>query len=160
MPTRDDPHGERVRGVPYRCEISIDEGEHSQGAFTGSVHDETNCGFRVRDAGRRHAGAGRSGPGFELAGWSMPYWHEEIAKLKQQAGQDILVAGSAQLVQTLTQHSLVDEYRLLVYPVVLGNGTRLFQEGSNAKLRLIESKALPTGVVLAGYEPARRDGGH
>jgi dihydrofolate reductase len=77
----------------------------------------------------------------------------EISRLKQQPGQDILVAGSGVLVQTLMQHDLVDEYRLLVYPVVLGSGKRLFRDGSKAALRLVETRAFGSGVVLLRYQP-------
>lgn len=80
---------------------------------------------------------------------------EEIRKLKQQQGQDILVYGSATLVQTLMQHDLVDSYRLLVYPVVVGKGKRLFHEGTTATLKLVETQALSSGVVALIYEPAR-----
>ncbi len=78
---------------------------------------------------------------------------EEIAKLKQQPGQTILVAGSGVLVQALAQHDLVDEYRFLVYPIVLGQGKRLFKDAVTARLKLIETKAFDTGVVLLRYEP-------
>ena len=81
---------------------------------------------------------------------------EEIAKLKQQDGKDIAVHGSATLVQTLIQHDLVDRYRLLVYPVVLGTGKRLFHEGSTATLKLVESRPLGGGVVAFIYEPERK----
>ena len=81
---------------------------------------------------------------------------EEVAKLKQQPGQDILIAGSGKLVQTLMQHDLIDDYRLLVYPVVLGSGKRLFQDGSKTTLRLVETKAFRSGVVLLHYQPANK----
>lgn len=81
----------------------------------------------------------------------------EVSKLKQQPGQDILVAGSSTLVQTLMAHDLVDEYRLLVYPLVVGTGKRLFLEGSAAKLHLTESRAFKTGVVALTYVPAREN---
>jgi dihydrofolate reductase len=80
---------------------------------------------------------------------------EEITNLKQQDGQDILVYGSATLVQTLMQHDLVDRYRLLVYPVVVGRGKRLFEEGIPAPLKLLESKSFSSGVVALVYEPDR-----
>jgi dihydrofolate reductase len=79
---------------------------------------------------------------------------EEIAALKAQPGQDILVFGSATLVQTLIHHNLVDDYRLLVYPVVLGSGKRLFQDGCTATLQLIEARAVGAGVALMHYQPA------
>lgn len=79
----------------------------------------------------------------------------EVTKLKRQDGQDILVAGSATLIQTLMRHGLVDEYRLLVYPVVLGSGKRLFREGSDMRaLKLVESKPFSSGVVALTYQPA------
>lgn len=79
----------------------------------------------------------------------------EITKLKQQDGPDMVVHGSATLVQTLMQHDLVDRYRLLVYPVVLGQGKRLFQDGSTATLKLLKSQSLSSGVAALIYEPAR-----
>jgi dihydrofolate reductase len=78
----------------------------------------------------------------------------EIAKLKDQSGGDILVAGSSQLVQTLAQNDLVDEYRLLVYPVLLCSGKRLFGDGKRAELQLRETRSFDSGVVLASYGPA------
>lgn len=78
---------------------------------------------------------------------------EEITNLKQQDGKAIMVHGSATLVQTLMQHTLIDEYRLLVYPVVLGKGKRLFQDGT-ASLQLIATQAFRSGVVALIYQPA------
>ena len=80
---------------------------------------------------------------------------DEIAKLKKQSGDAILVAGSMTLLHTLMEHDLVDEYRLLTYPIVLGKGKRLFPEGMAASLRLTESKPMGSGVVLLRYEPER-----
>jgi len=80
---------------------------------------------------------------------------EEVSKLKNQSGGDILVAGSMTLLQTLMEHDLVDEYRLLTYPIVLGKGKRLFTDGMAASLRLTESKPMGSGVVLLRYEPER-----
>ena len=81
---------------------------------------------------------------------------EEIAKLKRQSGQDILVAGSGTLVQTLIQHNLIDEYHLLVFPVVLGSGKRLFKDASNTTLKLVDTKAFSSGVVLLSYVPDKK----
>jgi dihydrofolate reductase len=81
---------------------------------------------------------------------------EEVSKLKQQPGQNILVAGSAELIQTLIEHDLVDEYRFLVYPVVVGSGKKLFQSGQNLSLKLVEATPLSTGVVLMVYQPENR----
>jgi dihydrofolate reductase len=81
---------------------------------------------------------------------------EEVNKLKQQDGQDIAVHGSATLAQTLMQHDLVDSLRLLVYPVVVGKGKRLFKAGAAATWKLVESQAFSSGVVALVYEPARK----
>ncbi len=78
---------------------------------------------------------------------------ETVRKLKQQPGQDILLDGSSVLTQTLIQEDLVDEYALHIYPLVLGGGKRLFPIGTRVNLRLVESQALPTGVVYQRYQP-------
>jgi dihydrofolate reductase len=80
---------------------------------------------------------------------------EQVRKLKEQAGKNILVDGSSVLIHTLAENDLVDEYSLHVYPLVLGGGKRLFPEGKRINLRLIESTALPTGVVFQRYQPAK-----
>jgi dihydrofolate reductase len=81
---------------------------------------------------------------------------EQITDLKQQDGKDITVHGSATLVQTLMQHELVDRYRLLVYPLVVGKGKRLFDEDTPATLKLLESQSFSSGVVALIYEPERQ----
>jgi dihydrofolate reductase len=82
---------------------------------------------------------------------------KEVSKLRQQPGGDILVNGSAQLVQTLMQHDLVDEYRLMVFPVVLGSGKRLFpQESDSTALRLVDVKPAGECLILT-YEPAAKE---
>jgi len=81
---------------------------------------------------------------------------EEVSKLKQESGQDILVAGSGKLVHTLTEHGLVDEYRFMVHPIVLGSGKRLFAERNVFKL--VDTKRFSSGVVVLTYEPASKDG--
>jgi dihydrofolate reductase len=81
----------------------------------------------------------------------------EFSRAKQQLSGDILVAGSARLVQTLAEHDLVDQYRLMVFPLVLGTGKRLFGDGTpRTVLRLAESKPVgPDCVLIRTYEPAR-----
>ena len=81
----------------------------------------------------------------------------EVSRLKQQLTGDILVAGSANLVQTLAKHDLVDEYRLMVFPVVLGSGRRLFGDGfPHTVLRVVDSTPIgPDGVFVLTYRPAR-----
>ncbi len=84
-----------------------------------------------------------------------PDFVAEITRLKQQPGKDISVVGSAALVQSLLQHDLLDELDLLVHPIVVGTGKRLFRDGADQKsLRLVESKTFPTGVLSLTYQPA------
>jgi dihydrofolate reductase len=84
---------------------------------------------------------------------------EEVLRLKQQPGKDILVFGSGRLVNALMQHDLIDEYRLMVFPIVLGSGQRLFEDGSDTKvLRLVETKTLGSGIVVLSYSPAVEEG--
>ena len=80
---------------------------------------------------------------------------ETIRKLKEQPGKNILMDGSSVLVQTLAQHDLVDEYSLLVYPLVLGSGKRIFPDGLRVNLKLVETRPFPSGVVLMRYQPVR-----
>jgi len=85
---------------------------------------------------------------------------EELPRLKQEAGQDILIFGSGQLVHTLNVRDLIDEYRLMVFPVVLGSGKRLFPDGNEKKmLRLVESRTFDSGVVLLTYQPVKEQHG-
>jgi len=81
----------------------------------------------------------------------------EVSRIKEQTAGDLLVAGSGNLVRTLAAHDLVDEYRLMVFPIVLGTGKRLFSEGSpRTELQLVESRPVgPDGVVILTYRPAR-----
>jgi dihydrofolate reductase len=77
---------------------------------------------------------------------------EEIRRLKNQPGKNILLDGSSVLAHALIENDLVDEYMLHVYPLVLGNGKRLFPAGKRVNLKLIESVAIPTGVVFQKYQ--------
>ncbi len=80
---------------------------------------------------------------------------EGFAALKEQDGPELQVHGSGNLIQTLMRNGLVDEYRLWVFPVVLGTGKRLFADGAiPSALRLVDSKVSSTGVVIGTYEPA------
>ena len=80
---------------------------------------------------------------------------EEIIKLKQQPGKNIGITGSATLVQSLLQDDLLDELGLMIHPVVVGSGKRLFQEGGGPKgLKLVDSMTFSTGVVSLTYQPA------
>jgi dihydrofolate reductase len=80
---------------------------------------------------------------------------EGVRALKQEPGKDLLVIGSGNLVQTLIASDLVDEYRLMIYPILLGSGARVFREGVLRRpLVLIESKVSTNGVLMANYRPA------
>lgn len=78
----------------------------------------------------------------------------EISRLKQE--MNLLVYGSGELVRTLIEHDLVDEYRILVYPVVLGSGKRLFKEESAVNLKLVDTQTFSSGVVALTYQPDRK----
>jgi dihydrofolate reductase len=81
---------------------------------------------------------------------------EEVANLKQEPGRDMLVLASADLVHTLMQHNLIDEYRIRVTPVVVGSGKRLFTDRSDVKiLKLVQAKAFGSGVIVLTYRPAK-----
>ena len=80
---------------------------------------------------------------------------EEVRKLKEQPGQNIYIDGSSVLIHTLAQHDLIDEYALLVYPVVLGGGKKVFPDGLYQGLKLVETRAFPSGVVLLRYEATK-----
>ena len=79
---------------------------------------------------------------------------DEIRKIQQEPGRNILLDGSSVLAHTLIENDLVDEYALHVYPQVLGSGKRLFPEGRRVNLTLIDAKPLPTGVIYQRYRPA------
>ena len=80
---------------------------------------------------------------------------EKVQKLKQQPGQDILIYGSGELVSTLTRHNLIDEYRLMIFPVLPGGGKVLFRAAHNpTALRLADTRTTSTGVALLTYRPA------
>jgi dihydrofolate reductase len=82
-----------------------------------------------------------------------------VGKLKGEQDKDLVVFGSGVLVQSLIRHNLVDKYVLLIHPLVLGTGRRLFTEGgASATLRLTSSKTTTTGVIIATYEPVGSDG--
>jgi dihydrofolate reductase len=79
---------------------------------------------------------------------------QQVQELKQQPGHSLLIYGSGALVDTLRQHNLVDVYRLMVHPLVLAAGKRLFSEGAKTTLTLTDAKTTGTGVVVLTYQPA------
>ncbi len=82
---------------------------------------------------------------------------DEVSRLKRERGQDILVAGSGQLVRTLIEHNLVDELRLMLFPIVLGKGKQLFGQGNGPhNLKLVEARPVgPSGVFTLVYHPVQ-----
>jgi dihydrofolate reductase len=82
---------------------------------------------------------------------------EAVRRLKQQPGQDLLLSGSAQLFNALKDENLIDLYRFMVHPIVLGKGERLFADGSDERtLELTLSKTFGSGIVILEYEPAKQ----
>jgi dihydrofolate reductase len=82
---------------------------------------------------------------------------EAVAELKRQPGQDLVVYGSHDLIQSLSEHDLIDEYQLWVYPVVLGRGRSFFEDGGERMaLDLVDSTVIPPGVAILGYRVQRR----
>jgi dihydrofolate reductase len=81
-----------------------------------------------------------------------------IEALKEQSGKDILVAGSAELVHTLMQYDLTDEFRLMIHPIVVGGGKRLFGEGIDRKvLKLLDTKTFSSGIVVLNYQIDKKE---
>jgi dihydrofolate reductase len=84
----------------------------------------------------------------------------EVAKLRDRPGRELLVVGSSRLAQSLADHALVDEYRLLVHPIVLGTGKKLFRDGSPlTHMELVEATTSTDGLVLLTYQPAKAPAG-
>jgi dihydrofolate reductase len=85
---------------------------------------------------------------------------EEVAKLKEEPGKDLLVIGSGDLAQTLMRQGLVDEFQVMIHPLVVGTGKRLFRDGSpRIPLSLVDSKTSGTGVLILTYRPAGKEAG-
>jgi len=83
---------------------------------------------------------------------------QEIESLKQEPGRDMVIYGSASIVQALTNLGLIDEYQLLVHPVILGSGKPLFQDIKHkTKLKLVQTKTHPSGVVVLYYQPVGKE---
>jgi dihydrofolate reductase len=77
---------------------------------------------------------------------------KSIKKLKRQAGKDIVVFGGAELVNSLLAHQLIDEYRLVIHPVILGNGRKLFNSPMKEKLKLVDEKRFKSGAILLSFK--------
>jgi dihydrofolate reductase len=79
---------------------------------------------------------------------------DAVAALKRQDDQSFTILGSGELIQSLIPRNLIDEYVLLIFPIVLGTGHRLFPEGESVRLRLVDSLTTPGGVIIATYQAA------
>jgi len=80
---------------------------------------------------------------------------EEVSKLKRQPGKDILIFGSGNLVNTLMRYDLIDEYRLMIFPIIVGSGQRFFADGIDEMvLELVDTETFGSGVVVLTYRPA------
>jgi dihydrofolate reductase len=81
---------------------------------------------------------------------------KEVAKLKEQKGMNILQYGSGELTHTLLQHGLIDEFRLMVFPVAVGTGLHVFEKIEQTPMKLLESKTFSTGVFILHYQPVKK----
>lgn len=128
-------------------------------AFAGAwpnMTDETGFADRINGL-PKHVASTSLSP--DQAEWNASFIKgdigDEVSQLKRQPGQDILLYGSADLVNTLLDHGLIDELRLWVTPVVVGRGKRLFPEGTERKpLTLANTTTFSSGAVVLAYQPA------
>ena len=119
-------------------------------------HVTDDPGAKILNEATKHV-ASRSQPTLEWSGSLLIEGDaaEGIAALKQEDGPELQVHGSGDLIQTLLRHDLVDQYRLWVFPLVVGSGKRLFSQGTTpAGLKLVDNRLSSTGVVMSTYEPA------
>jgi dihydrofolate reductase len=124
------------------------------GAYWPSAPEEAG-GKPLNDATKYVASRGRPTLEWEPSVLIKGDATEGVAELKESDGPELQVHGSGNLIQTLMRHGLVDEYRLWVFPLVLGSGKRLFADGTiPAGLKLVDNKVSTTGVVMGTYEPA------
>jgi len=82
---------------------------------------------------------------------------EEVSRLKQQPGQDILIYGTGRLAQTLLHHGLIDEHHLWIVPIIWGSGTRIFEGMETTNLELVQTKTLPLGTVILSHKLAQQE---
>ena len=124
------------------------------GAYWPSAPEEAG-GKPLNDATKFVASRGRPSLEWEPSVLIEGDAADGVAELKETDGPELQVHGSGNLIQTLIRHGLVDEYRLWVFPLVLGSGKRLFADGTiPAGLKLVDNKVSTTGVVMGTYEPA------
>jgi len=143
----------RMFGAPY--ELLLGRKTYEIFAAYWPDHDESPIG-KTFNATRKYVATSSRGP---LAWHNSVAFHDpvnDVARVKRQDGPLLLTQGSTVLLQTLLKHDLVDELQLIIFPVVLGKGKRLFGDGTSpAALKLVDSAVSKAGVVMARY---RRDG--
>jgi dihydrofolate reductase len=152
----DDQMGE-VMGEAMSTPFDLVLGRKTYDIFAGFWPNapEEAGGKPLNDATKYVASRGRPALGWKESVLIEGDAAEGVAALKKTDGPELQVHGSGNLIQTLLRHNLVDEYRLWVFPVVIGSGKRLFADGTvPAGLRLVDSKVSSTGVVIGTYEPA------
>jgi dihydrofolate reductase len=138
-----------VMQAPGRADEDRRDG-FSDGGWAAPYNDEVMA---------RTAAEGMADPGPLLLGRRTyeDFFSFAVAELKRQPGQGLTVLGSGELVQALRRRELIDEYLLLIHPLVLGSGRRLFPDGGPAaRLRLVDAKPTTTGVIIATYRPEGR----
>jgi dihydrofolate reductase len=166
-----DSDGERVRLRGEEGEqILLAENRDAAGLLVGRNTYEFFAGFWPQQEGRPLADIINEMPKYvvsstlEDAEWNNSTVlsgeiTEEVGRLKREIDGEILVPGSTQVVRTLIEHDLVDELRLLVHPVLVGAGKRLFGETKDKRpLRLVDTRTVGDGVVILTYEPVREPG--
>lgn len=152
-----DEHMGQVMGAAMRTPFDLVLGRRTYDIFAAYwPHAPEEAGAKPLNDATKYV-ASRSRPTLEWAGSVLIEGDaaEGVAALKEGEGPELQVHGSGNLVQTLLRHHLVDEFRLWVFPVVLGSGKRLFADGTvPTGLSLVDSTVSTTGVVIGTYEPA------
>lgn len=126
--------------------------EEMRGFWPGQTDDTTGVTDYLNRVRKYVVSRSLTDPGWEPTTILRGPLRDDVAALKAEAGRDIVVTGSVDLVRQLVADDLVDEYRLFVYPTVVGHGARLFPDGvTRPSLQLVESRAFRSGVVLLRY---------
>jgi dihydrofolate reductase len=154
------PEGDRVKHEELMAAGAVLLGRVTYDSFAAvwpTVDDAAGFARRINSLPKYVAS--RS---LEAADWNNTSIIEEdlvdaVRRIRNEDGGDILIYGSASLVHQLIPHDLVDEFRLMIFPVVLGRGTRLFPEGFSRRLKLIDNMQMGDGIVQLTFEPATAD---
>jgi dihydrofolate reductase len=156
-PYRRGPEGDRFKLEELRAASALLFGRGTYDAFAAvwpSVHDEAGYADRMNSLPKYLASSRPSDAPWADTTVLSGDVVEAVRTLKQRIEGEILVFGSLSVVRQLAPHGLIDEYRLMIYPTILGRGGRLFAEGAHAKLSLIEQRQFGDGIVLLSYRAA------